>query len=656
MNCSRRISVYRALAVAAGALVLNVANAATLLHELFQDHVVLQRDRAINLWGQATPGEKLSVTFAGVNWQAEAGASGEWRVALPSMKAGGPYQLFVATSSGATQTVNDVMVGDVWLCSGQSNMVMQVHRALDSRSEIANSANDSIRLLTVPQASSAVPQYGFGSRVEWRKASPTSVPEFSAACWYFARELQQRDDVPMGLIASAWGGSKIQSWMSESALRATGTYDRALDVLALSNKDPAAAAMQWGAVWESWWRERTDDRRGAEPWSAQPAGDWKVAPRDLGPWEQWGVPELSNYNGSLWYRTTVRLSKQQAAQATTLSIGQVDESDQTWVNGRPAGAPGPGSGPERTYLLPPNTLRAGENFIAVSVLDTYASGGLTGPSERREIRLADGTSVPLNNEWRYRLPPANVGAPLRPPWEAVAGLSVIYNGMIAPLRNLGLRGVAWYQGESNTEYEADLYQALLTRFMADWRSQFGAELPFLVVQLANYGTPPTAPAESGWAQLREAQRLAVKDDAHAGLAVAIDIGDHYDIHPANKQEVGRRLARAARRVLYGDPAPPSGPMPVSAQRQGANITVVFGDVTGRLIAYSASRPIGFELCGSTPSSCEYADAEIQKDRVILSGANAAAATRVRYCWADSPVCTLFDEARLPAGPFQVEVQ
>jgi sialate O-acetylesterase len=656
VNRARHIGLYRALAIAAGALALSTANAATLLHELFQDHVVLQRDKAINIWGQATPGERLAVTFAGVNWQAQAAESGHWRVALPSMKAGGPHRLVVTTSAGATQTVHDVMIGDVWLCSGQSNMVLQVHRALDSRSEIANSTNDSIRLLTVPQASNALPQHRFASSIEWRKASPATVAEFSATCLYFARELQKKDNVPMGLINAAWGGAKIQSWMSEPALRGMGTYDRALDVLALSSKDPATAASQWGAIWEAGWREHTKDRPGTEPWSAQPAGVWKVAPRELGHWEQWGVPELSNYNGSLWYRTTVRLSKQQAAQAAALSIGQVDESDQTWVNGRAAGAPGPGPGPERTYLLPPNTLRAGENSIVVSVLDTYASGGLHGPSQSRQLRLADGTSVPLANEWRYQLPPANAGTPLRPPWEAVAGLGVIYNGMVAPLENFGLRGIAWYQGESNTDNESDQYQALLTHFMADWRRQFGADLPFFVVQLANYGPPPTQPAESNWAELREAQRLAVKEDPRAGLAVAIDIGDRYDLHPANKQEVGRRLARAARRMLYGDPVSPSGPIALSARREGASVAVAFGDITGRLIAYSAKQPIGFELCGSAPNTCEYADAEIRDDRVILTGADAATATRVRYCWADSPVCTLFDAVPLPAGPFQIEVQ
>lgn len=644
--------VANALLVAA-MTVPSIADAAP-LHDLFQDHVVLQRDRAINIWGRVRPGETLTVSLAGTRSQTQADASGQWRVAMPSMQAGGPHQLTVATSAGASQTVDDVMIGDVWLCSGQSNMVLQVHRSLDSRSEIANSANDSIRMLTVPLSSSATPEYTFAKPVQWQKAAPETVPEFSAVCFYFARELQKQDNVAMGLITAAWGGSKIQSWMSASALRSMGRYDKALDVLALSKQDPAAAAAQWGGMWEAWWRERTNDRRGAEPWSAKPAGEWNIAPIELGYWEQWNVPELASYNGLLWYRTTVKLTKQQAAQAATLSLGRVDESDQTWVNGRPAGATGPG--PNRTYSLPPNTLHAGENTVVVSVLDTYSNGGLPGPMESRFIRLADGTSIVLNNEWRYQLPPTGVGVPPRAPWEAVAGLSVIYNGMVAPLANFGLRGVAWYQGESNTDNESDLYQALLTRFMADWRTQFGADLPFLVAQLANYGPPPIRPVESGWAQLREAQRLAVKGAAHAGLAVTIDIGDRYDIHPANKQEVGRRLARAARRVLYNDAVSASGPVALNARREGDAIAVEFADVTGKLIAYSAAGPIGFELCGAAPRSCEYADVKIQKHRVLLSGANAASATRIRYCWADSPVCTLYDEARLPAGPFEIEVK
>jgi sialate O-acetylesterase len=358
----------------------------------------------------------------------------------------------------------------------------------------------------------------------------------------------------------------------------------------------------------------------------------------------------------------VTLSAQQAQQQTVLSLGRVDEMDQTWINGRPIGSalaksqpdtepiilPGPG----RAYRLPRGTLSAGENVIVVNVLDTYSLGGLIGPVA---LQLADGSSVSLDTEWRYQIPPAGSEEPPRPPWDPTRGRTVLYNAMIAPLGHLSMRGVAWYQGESNTGTSAS-YQDLLARFMADWRSKFGAELPFLIVQLANYGQPPTAPAESGWAEVREAQRLAVASDAHAGLAVAIDIGERYDIHPSNKQEVGRRLARAARRVVYGEHIAPSGPVALSARKNGTNVVVTFGDVADHLMTYSADAPIGFELCTRDAGSCRYARAQIEGDRVVLDGAALAAATRVRYCWADSPVCTLFDTARLPAGPFQIEVQ
>lgn len=308
-----------------------------------------------------------------------------------------------------------------------------------------------------------------------------------------------------------------------------------------------------------------------------------------------------------------------------------------------------------TYRLPRGTLQAGENVIVVNVLDTYSLGGLVGPADERALRFSDGSTVRLDSEWRYQKPPAGIEDPPRAPWDPTRGMGALYNAMIAPLGDLSVRGVAWYQGEANTTTSAT-YQDMLTRFMADWRGKFGAELPFLIVQLANYGQPPTAPVESGWAEVREAQRLVVANDPHAGLAIAIDIGERYDIHPSNKQEVGRRLARAARRVVYGEQIAPSGPVARSARRDGTNIVVTFGDVADHLITYSAAEPIGFELCSRDAGSCRYARARIEGDRVLLDAAAFAAATRVRYCWADSPVCTLFDTARLPAGPFQIEVQ
>jgi len=642
--------------------IAGAGNAATLLNPVFQDHAVLQRDEPINVWGEAAPHETLSVSLGIHTASARADERGHWHATLPAMPAGGPHELVVRTQSEQAQTASDVLVGDVWLCSGQSNMVLQVLRSLDSRSEIANSANDAIRMLTVAETSSPRPLDRFAQPVMWQVATPASVPDFSAACFYFARELRKTVEVPMGLIVSALGGSRIEPWMSEGALRAAGGNDDALDVLALYAERPAAANARWGLMWEAWWLQRTQGRRESAPWTVEPAGAWRVVPRALGYWEQWGVPELASYDGMLWYRTTVNLSAEQAQQQAVLSLGRVDEMDQTWINSRPIGSAAGASqadtepvilpGPGGAYRLPRGTLKAGENVIVVNVLDTYSLGGLVGPVA---LQFADGSTVRLDNEWRYQLPPAGIEEPPRPPWDPTRGKTALYNAMIAPLGDLSMRGVAWYQGEANTG-TSSTYQDLLTRFMADWRGRFGAELPFLIVQLANYGQPPTAPAESGWAEVREAQRLAVANDVHAGLAIAIDIGERYDIHPPNKQEVGRRLARAARRVVYGEQIASSGPVALSARRNGTNIVVTFGDVADHLIAYGADAPIGFELCTRDAGSCRYAKASIEGERVYLDAAAFTAATRVRYCWADSPVCTLFDAARLPAGPFQIEVQ
>ena len=650
------------LCALAGLSIAGAGNAATLLNPVFQDHAVLQRDEPINVWGEASPRDTLSVSLGIQTAAAQADDRGHWHATLRAIPAGGPHVLAVRTQSGQVQDVSDVLVGDVWLCSGQSNMVLQVHRSLDSRSEIANSANDAIRMLTVPQTSSPRPLDRFAQPVMWKVASPATVPDFSAACFYFARELRKTVDIPMGLIVAAWGGSRIETWMSEAALRAAGGNDDALDVLALYGERPAAANARWGVMWEAWWLQRTQGHRESAPWAVKPAGAWRVVPRALGYWEQWGVPELASYDGMLWYRTTVTLSAEQAQQQAVLSLGCVDEMDQTWINGRPIGsavgasqadtAPVILPGPGRAYGLPRGTLKAGENVIVVNVLDTYSFGGLAGPVA---LQFADGSTVRLDNEWRYQLPPAGIEEPPRPPWDPTRGKTALYNAMIAPLGDLSMRGVAWYQGEANTT-TSSTYQDLLTRFMADWRGKLGAGLPFLIVQLANYGQPPTAPAESGWAEVREAQRLAVANDAHAGLAIAIDIGERYDIHPPNKQEVGGRLARAARRVVYGEQIAPSGPVALSARRNGTNVVVTFGDVADHLIAYGADGPIGFELCTRDAGSCRYGKASIQGERVYLDAAALAAATRVRYCWADSPVCTLFDTARLPAGPFQIEVQ
>jgi sialate O-acetylesterase len=357
----------------------------------------------------------------------------------------------------------------------------------------------------------------------------------------------------------------------------------------------------------------------------------------------------------VWYRTTFTLTPQQAKQRAKLSLGTVDEIDETWVNGVPVGYTS-GAGTNREYELSVAKLHAGENTIAIAALDTYATGGIYGPAEARAVRLADGTSIPLSREWRYQIAPDNLGAAPRAPWEATGGATTIYNAMIAPLVPYTLRGVLWYQGESNTE-DAGNYEKLLAGLMADWRAQFGADLPFFIVQLAGYGPAVTTPTNGGWANLREAQRMAVAHDGHAGLAVAVDIGDRYDIHPTNKQEVGKRLARAARHVAYGEPLPPSGPVPRAAARANDHVVVTFADTEGKLIAYGASGPVGFELCANDQASCRFVEGRIDGNSVSLQPTAGITPTRVRYCWADSPVCTLYDDRNsLPAGPFEIAIQ
>jgi sialate O-acetylesterase len=617
-----------------------------LLNPLFTDHAVLQRDQPIRIWGQAQPGEAVTVSLAKEAAWARANPEGHWQVVLPRLAAGGPYVLSAAAASGARQLVNDVLVGDVWLCSGQSNMVLPVRSTLDADSEIASASNDTIRMLTIPNVGSPMPLASIAP-ASWLPTSPATVGEFSAACFYFARELQKTVRVPMGLINASWGGSKIRTWLSAPALRTLGGFDEQMDTLALYARDPHAAALRFGAAWENWWKSRA--AAGAEPWRADfDDRAWPPAPPQLGEWDDWGIPQLVNRTGMVWYGTSVKLTPAQAAQATVLTLGETDDLDATWVNGQPAGA---GWGGDRSYALPAGILHAGDNSIAVNVFNTYMRGGLVGPPSKQALHFADGTAVPLAG-WRYQVVPQSMGAPPRAPWEPLAGYSVAYNGMIAPLVPYNFRGVLWYQGESDTGGDDTArYRSELTALLADWRGQFGP-LPFLVAQLPGYGMPPTKPVESGWSDVREAQRKVVARDANAALAVTIDIGDRYDVHPANKQEVGRRLARAARHLIYGEHIVPGGPVAQSGRATPDGVVVHFADAEGGLVSYSASMPIGFELCGA--NSCQFAQAQIRGADVLLTPS--AGAMHVRYCWGDAPVCTLFDGASLPAGPFDLPIE
>ncbi|HSZ08802.1 MAG TPA: sialate O-acetylesterase [Steroidobacteraceae bacterium] len=620
-----------------------------LLHEIFQDHAVLQRDQPLRVWGQSTAGERISVSIDAKTVEARADAAGHWRALLPAMRAGGPYSLAVRTQSGATQTISDILVGDVFLCSGQSNMEMPVANTLNHASEAARSTNDRIRVLTVAHATSPEPLGHFQAAIAWAAAGPETIGDFSAACYYFARELQKSVPVPLGLIHSSWGGSRIEPWISEQGLRRVGGFGPALDLLHVYARDPKAGNDRLGEIWEQWWHEHAS----STPWTESGA-DWREVPLPMRDWKTWGVPELANHDGMLWFRRDVALTAAQAAGAATLMLGGIDKVDETWVNGKPIGNSF-GYGTERPYELPAGTLRAGDNAIVVNVSSGCCAAGMYGPPDHMALRLRTGEALPLGGQWRYQFVPEAMGFPPRAPWQSVGGVTSIYNAMVAPLGAYGLRGVLWYQGESNTE-DAARYQALLSALMGDWRRQFTADLPYLVVELPNFGATPAAPGASDWANLREAQRRAVLSDAHAALAVTIDLGDARQLHPPDKQSVGARLARAARHLIYRESVTASGPVPRIAMREGRGVVVIFDGVEGSLVAYSANRPTAFELCAAEQSSCRFVDAALESDRVLLDAAGVRNPTRVRFCWGDAPICNLYDRSGLPAGPFEIGIQ
>ena len=622
-----------------------------LLAEMFQDRAVLQRDAPIPIWGDARPGEMVRVSFDGHDVVARAEPSGHWRAFLPSMPAGGPYSLTATSGAGSSRTLTDVLVGDVYLCSGQSNMELPVSSSLSATREIAASAIESIRVLSVRHASSPLALSRFQAPVAWQPAGPDSIRDFSAACFYFARDLHKTAQVPLGLIHASWGGSRIEPWMSDVGLRTVGGFDQDLALLRTYADDAALGNRRFGAQWESWWHSHAAPD--SSPWKPDAGSNWRSVPTPLRDWKTWGVAELLTHDGMVWFRHSFTLSPQQSKSTARLSIGAIDEVDETWVNGQPI-ANSFGYGTERTYSVPAGLLRAGANSLVINVLSTWDAGGMYGPPEHMQLQFSDGSTIPLGDHWLYDDVPERMGYPPRAPWTSVSGDTTIYNAMIAPLGPYGLRGVLWYQGESNTD-DAAHYQALLTALMRDWRRQFARPLPFLIVQLPNFGAPAAAPADSSWASLREAQRRAVAADGNAALAVTIDLGMARELHPPDKQMVGARLARAARHLIYGDTVSASGATPGRAWREGDHVIVEVDASADTLVTYSAGRPIGFELCGAGQTSCRFADARLEAKRVVLNSTDTTE-TRVRFCWGGAPLCNLYDSSGLPVGPFEIGIQ
>ena len=483
------------------------------------------------------------------------------------------------------------MVGDVWLCSGQSNMEYPLRRALNSDGEVQTANDADLRLFKVPQQVADDPQTQFAKPPQWQVTSPDSAKDFSAACYFMTRDLRASEHIPIGAIDDTWGSTPVRQWMNEASVRAGGEGALA-DLVRLHRTNPSTALREYDTKWVQWWDSQFATPLGQEPWRASDRLTWNAVPQ-INYWDSWG-PEWKNHVGAVWFRRRFNLTTAQAASGATLSLGVFDDMDQTWVNGLPVGGTDDWA-MQRVYPVPAGVLHPGTNEIVIYVRNTYGPGGFAGPAEKVQLEVVGSPALPLGDQWQYsRIDDRIAGGPM-PPWTGVASVSKIYNAMIAPLGPLGLKGVAWYQGEADVGVPG--YDRRLAAWMLNWRTQFrDPNLPFLIVGLAGWGKQASKPVESDWAALINEQRRAVSNDPHAALASAIDLGVPTDIHPANKQAVGLRLSLAAKRLAYGDASATIGPMPLSATRNGNGVVVTFNKPLQTL---SSSVAIGFELCGQS---------------------------------------------------------
>ncbi|HEY0622610.1 sialate O-acetylesterase [Sphingomonas sp.] len=612
------MAMMLAAATPAGAQTLRLA-------PVFSDHMVLQRDRPVPVEGSAAPGAEVSAQLGDSPAVAgRADATGRWRIELPGRRALASTSLTVQ-SSGETLRLADVAVGDVFLCSGQSNMEFTLRVATNADSAVGASTNPALRLFNVPRQSSPTPQAQFSSPVTWQLSAPDSARDFSAACWFMGAELQRLRKVPVGLIAASWGGSIIQDWLSEAGLRRNGGFDDGLAMLALRGTDPTAAQRWLDKQLDAYFRRATAKLEAPIP--ADPNRFW----------EEWGVSDLASFDGAGAYTSEVTLTADQARRARHIHLGAVDDFDQTLINGAVIGST-TGWTNQRSYALASGQLRAGANRIQVRVIDTGGGGGMWGTTPRR-IELDDGSSIPLTGRWQFQR-----GADVRDtgpapyvPWVGANGLTTLYNGMIAPIGRIPLAGIAWYQGEANVGDPAG-YAKLLPSLIADWRGRFSTRR-FALVQLANFGPMQSKPIDSAWAALREAQRSTVAADRDAGMAVAIDVGDPRDIHPTDKKTIGLRLALAMEGASNAQ-------LPAAA-RDGDKIRLRFDRP---LQVIGGAGPLGFEACGA--GGCRFVTARLADPSTVLVDA-ASGDARLRYLWADSPIANLYDGDGLPVTPFEI---
>lgn len=633
-----------------------VLQAKVVLPSVFTDNMVLQQKTDITFYGDATKNKQLTVKtgWNGKEYHTEADGQGKWSLKIPTPAAGGPYE--ITFSDGKKLQLKNVMIGEVWFCSGQSNMEMPVAgwgKVMNYEQEIAEAAYPAIRLFQVKKNTSLAPLKEVESTLGgWQECSSATVPEFSALAYFYARALWKELNVPIGVIDCTWGGTPVEAWTSHETLRQVMGFREEMDKLERLGFDPNRMEQAYSEERAHWQSLFTEKDKGMENgklcWTAPSLSeeDWQTISLP-GYWEGKG---LKDFDGIIWFRRSLEIPAEWAGKPLTLRLGMIDDEDITYFNGVEI-ARGAGYMTPRTYTIPAKLVKAGKAVLAVRVSDFGGEGGIHGKAEELYVE-ADGKRISLAGDWKYRIGLSLKGFPSAPvsPIQSSSYPTVLFNAMVKPWTAFPIKGVIWYQGEANvgrSEQYGDLFPALIT----DWRRQWRSDFPFYFVQLANFMESKKIQPNSEWAALREAQTKALKLD-QVGMAVTIDIGLADDIHPKNKQEVGRRLALVALAGSYGKNVSSSAPVFQNYIIKGDKMELDFGQKQDGFKIKDTTLK-GFTIAG--PDRVFYsAEAMVQNGKIIVSSPKVSVPLAARYGWADNPDCNLYGENGLPVAPFRTD--
>jgi sialate O-acetylesterase len=620
------------------------------LPALVRDSMILQRDTKVKIWGWASANEKVTVSFNKKSYTTKTTTDGKWMVILPAIKAGGPYSMTITGKNKIT--LSNILMGDVWFCSGQSNMVHQMNiHDITYANDIATANYPEIRQFLIPTLTSLEGPKEDLPPGFWRSAVGEDVRPFSAVAFFFARKIYEQYHIPIGIINASVGGTPIEAWTSEEGLKGfpalISTIQKNKDtayinesarraVAANANKIPKTS-LDKGVTGPKAWYDITYDPSG---------GGWRTIAVP-GYWEDQGIKDL---NGVVWYRKEIDVPAAMVGKPAKVFLGRIVDADVLYINGKQVGATSY-MYPQRRYAVSADVLKPGKNIMVVRVTNNSGKGGFV--PGKPYCLFAGKDTIDLKGYWQYK-----VGEVFIPAASAIVGINAqsqpaaLYNAMVAPVINYAVKGILWYQGEANTNKAAE-YAKLQPAQIIDWRNKWQqGNIPFLYVQLPNFMDANYLPSESQWAELREAQLKALSVP-NTAMAVAIDLGEWNDIHPDNKKTVGDRLALAADKIVYEKDIVYSGPIFQSAIIADKRIIVSFTNIGSGLIANDGEELREFAIAGADKKFV-WAKAKIEADKIIVSSDVIANPMYVRYAWADNPGVNLYNKEGLPASPFRTD--